>query len=96
MVSIHVTLTVRNQSDVTTVRELLAEHARRSRAEPGCLKFEAYQSNLDPHAFFLVEAWESREALDVHRQAEAFTTIYGPKVIPLVDRAAHETTPLAT
>ena len=55
MVSIHVTLTVRNQTDIDRVRGLLAEHARLSRAEPGCLRFEAFQSNLDPHAFFLVE-----------------------------------------
>jgi quinol monooxygenase YgiN len=95
MVSVHVTLTVRNQSDVTAVRDLLVEHARRSRAEPGCLRFDAFQSNLDPHVFFLVEAWKTRESLEVHRQAEAFTTICGPKVLPLVDRAAHEITPLA-
>ncbi|HEX6984596.1 MAG TPA: putative quinol monooxygenase [Planctomycetaceae bacterium] len=95
MVSIHVTLTVRNQSDVAAVRELLAEHAGRSRAEPGCLRFEVCQSNLDPHVFFLLEAWETRDALDAHREAEAFTTIYAPRVLPLVDRAAHEVTPVA-
>ena len=95
MVSLHVTLTVRNQSDVTTVSDLLAEHAQRSRSEPGCRRFEVYQSNLDPHVFFLLEVWESREALDIHRQAAAFTSIYGPKVLPLVDRAAHEITPIA-
>lgn len=94
MISIHVSLTVRNQSDISRVAELLSEHARRSRSEPGCLRFELYQSNLDPHCFFILEAWESRSALDVHREAEAFTTIYAPKVLPLVDRAAHEVTPL--
>lgn len=94
MVSIHVTLTVRNQSDITRVRELLTEHAARSGAEPGCLRFELFQSNLDPHDFFLLEAWESQEALDVHREAEAFRTIYAPRVLPLVDRAAHPVTPI--
>ena len=94
MVSIHVTLTVRNQSDIDRVRGLLAEHARKSRGEPGCLRFELFQSNLDPHVFFIVEAWESQEALDIHRQAEAFQTIYAPQVLPLVDRAAHPVTPV--
>ena len=95
MVSIHVNLTVRNQPDIERVRDLLAEHARRSRAEPGCLRFELFQSNLDPHAFFIVEAWESQAALDVHREAEAFVTIYAPQVLPLVDRAAHPVTSIA-
>lgn len=94
MVSIHVSLTVRNQTDIDRVRGLLAEHARLSRAEPDCLRFELFQSNLDPHSFFIVEAWESQEALDVHRQAEAFQTIYAPQVLPLVDRAAHPVTPI--
>ena len=94
MVSIHVNLTVRNQPDIERVHDLLAEHARRSRAEPGCLRFELFQSNLDPHAFFIVEAWESQAALDVHREAEAFVTIYAPQVLPLVDRGAHLVTPI--
>jgi quinol monooxygenase YgiN len=94
MISIHVSLTVRNQPDISKVRDLLAEHARKSRSEPGCLRFELYQSNIDPHAFFILEAWESQAALDVHRQAEAFQTIYAPQVLPLVDRAAHPVTPV--
>lgn len=92
MISIHVSLNVRNQSDIKTVADLLAEHARLSRGEPGCLRFELYQSNLDPHTFFLLEAWESQAVLDVHREAEAFQTIYAPRVLPLVDRAAHPVT----
>ena len=96
MVSIHVSLTVRNQSDVAKVARLLGEHAKLSRAEPGCLRFELFQSNLDPHAFFIVEAWESQKALDVHREAQAFTTIYAPQVVPLVERAAHPVTPIET
>lgn len=94
MVSIHVSLTVRSQSDIEQVAKLLAEHAKLSRAEPGCLRFELYQSNLDPHAFFILEAWESQQALDVHREAKAFTTIYAPQVLPLVERAAHPVTPI--
>lgn len=92
MVSIHVSLTVGTQSDIETAKGLLAEHARLSRQEPGCLRFEVYQSNLDAHAFFILEAWESQAALDVHREATAFQTIYAPQVLPLVERAAHPVT----
>lgn len=96
MTTIHVSLTVRNQPDIDQVARLLAEHAKRSRSEPGCLRFELYHSNLDPHQFFILEAWESQAALDVHREAEAFTTIYAPQVLPLVDRAAHQVNPITT
>lgn len=92
MVSIHVSLTVRNPTDIENAAWLLAEHARLSRAEPGCLRFEVFRSNLDAHAFFIIEAWESQAALDVHREATAFRTIYAPQVIPLVERAAHPVT----
>ena len=94
MVTMHVSLTVRNASDIAGVEAALVEHARRSRAEPGCLRFEAYRSNLDPHAFFLLEAWESQDALEVHRKAESFETIYAPRVLGFVDRAAHPVAPL--
>lgn len=96
MISIHVSLTVRNQADIEKVWRLLAEHARWSRSEPGCLRFELFQSKIDPHAFFILEAWESQQALDVHREAQAFKTIYAPQVLPLVDRAAHLVAPMAT
>lgn len=96
MISIHVSLSVRNQPDIEKVAGLLSEHARRSRSEPGCLRFELYHSNLDPHQFFILEAWESQSALDIHREAEAFTTIYAPQVLPLVDRAAHQVNPIVT
>ena len=49
------------------VRELLAEQARLSRAEPGCVRFEVYQSQPDATRFLLCEHWESAAALDVHR-----------------------------
>ncbi len=94
MVSIHVSLTVRNQADIDKAADLLAEHARLSREEPGCHRFELYQSKLDPHVFYILEAWDSQVALDAHREAHAFTTIYAPQVLPLVERAAHPVTPL--
>ncbi len=94
MTQVHVTLAVRNQTDIDRVRDALAEHARRSRSEPGCAEFRVFQSDLDSHSFFILEAWESQAALETHRLAEAFTTIYAPQVLPAVDRSAHVVTPL--
>lgn len=89
MICINVHLTVRDESDVETIRNLLAEQARLSRQEPGCLRFEVYHSQADPRVFLLNEHWESSEALDVHRRATAFKTIYEPQVLPRVERVPH-------
>jgi quinol monooxygenase YgiN len=50
----------------------VAELRRRSLGEPGCVRFEVYQSQLDPRVFILNEHWESQQALDAHRQAKAY------------------------
>lgn len=89
MVRLNVILTVKDSSDVESIRELLREQSRLSRQEPGCLRFEVYHSNSDPRVFVLNEHWESAEALDVHRTAKAFKEIYEPQVIPRVERVPH-------
>ena len=89
MIDITVILTIRNPDDLPTVRSLLAEHGTLSRAEPGCLRFEAYESTTVANTIVLVERWEDQASLDVHRLAPGFTTIYAPKVLPLVNRVAH-------
>ncbi len=95
MLYLNIWLTVKEKSNVPKVRDLLAQAATLSRAEPGCLRFEAYQSNNDDSRFLLSEHWESSAALDVHRTAQAYTTIYQPQVLPLVNREAHPSTLLS-
>jgi quinol monooxygenase YgiN len=89
MLYLNVSLTVKKPEDVDKIRGLLAEAAALSRHEPGCLRFEVYQSQNDSAKFLLCERWESKEALDRHRTARAYTTIYQPQVMPLVDREGH-------
>ncbi len=89
MIYANILLSVNTESDVAQVRELLREHGRLSRAEPGCARFEVYQSQSDPKVFLVCERWESQEALDVHRTAKGYTEIYKPQVLPKVSRAAH-------
>jgi quinol monooxygenase YgiN len=92
MLIMHIHLTVNDAADVDLVRGLLTEQARLSRLEPGCILFDAFQSNNDPKRFMLHERWESQAALDEHRKATAYTTIYAPQVLPKVTREAHPVT----
>ena len=89
MICMNIVLTVQEDSKIEVVRNLLCEAMRKSRNEPGCERFDVYQSKSNPNEFTLIEHWSSQEALDAHRQAEAYTTIYKPQVIPLVERVGH-------
>ena len=92
MFHINVWLTVKNASDIDTVRGLLANASRLSRQEPGCARFEVYHSEADPARFLLCEHWQQKSDWETHRAAKAFTEIYLPQVLPLVDREPHIST----
>lgn len=89
MLYMNIILTVNDEQDVDEVKALLTEHGKLSRAEPGCARFELYHSKNDPKTFVISEHWESEAALDEHRKAQGYTTIYQPKVLPKVSRAGH-------
>ncbi|MEI8021098.1 MAG: putative quinol monooxygenase [Schlesneria sp.] len=92
MIYINVVLTVKDANDIAEIQSLLSEQGRLSRQEPGCLRFEVYHSNTDPKVFLLNEHWSDQAAIDAHRKAFAYTTIYVPKVLPRVDRVPHPST----
>ncbi len=92
MLYINVWLKVKDPSQVSVVRDLLTRHGALSRQEPGCARFEVYQSDNDATRFLLIERWESKEAIDAHRLAPGYTTIYVPQVLPLVEREPHPST----
>ena len=89
MIDLTVVLSAREINCVPQLRELLALQVNLSRQEPGCVRFEAFESQTVPGTFILIERWESQAALDTHRAAKGFTTVYAPQVLPLVDRVAH-------
>ena len=86
---ITVNVKVKDIENVSLVGDLLKEQARRSSEEPGCIRFEVYHSKSDTQQFILVEQWAEHEDLERHKTARAFTELYLPKVIPLVDRSPH-------
>jgi quinol monooxygenase YgiN len=92
MICLNVILTVKEEANISEVRDLLVQQSEMTLKEPGCVRFEVYHSESDPKIFILNERWASAEALDVHRNAEACSTIYFPKVVPLCDRVPHPST----
>ena len=92
MFCLNVWLSVKEPASIEIVRQLLAEQVKLSRAEPGCLRFEAYHSEADPRRFLLVERWGQKSDWETHRTAKAVSEIYVPKVLPLVDREPHIST----
>lgn len=89
MIYLNVLLKVKDPADVSRIRELLIQQGEHSRKEPGCARFEVYHLKNDPTRFILNEHWETQADLDQHRLAHAYTKIYQPFVIPLVDREGH-------
>lgn len=92
MYCLNVWLTVKDPANIDTITKLLTQQVHLSRAEPGCLRFEAYHSEADPRRFLLVERWSQKSDWETHRTAKAVTEIYIPQVLPLVDREPHVST----
>lgn len=68
-------LICRSLEEADRVSELLPEHIRLTRAEPGCLRFEVFRSQADPVRFAVSEQFRDREAFEAH-QARAAGTIW--------------------
>ena len=89
MVFNNVLLRAKDPQRVTEISGLLRQQATLSSVEPGCERFDVYQSEAEPELFLLMEVWASEGHLAQHRKAEAFTQLYQPKVLPLVHREPH-------
>ena len=85
----NVLLRIKDREHVDEVLELMRECTELVHQEPGFIRFEVYQSTADECLLFLMERWESQEALDRHREARAFKEIYVPRVLPLAEREPH-------
>jgi quinol monooxygenase YgiN len=92
MICLTIVLTAKDAADIPRLRDLLVQAMRKSREEPGCLRFDVYHSTAEPRRFTLVEHWADQAAIDAHRLAEAYTTIYKPHVMPLIEREGHPAT----
>ena len=89
MFYINVCLTVKNEEDIPTVRELMKTIVSMCKEEKECLRIEVYHSQNDPNQFILCEHWDRKESWEGHRNMPVFTDVYLAKVLPLVDREPH-------
>ena len=92
MIYNNVTLSVTDAANIDKVTALLADLAKSSLTEPGCVRFDIFHSQSDPQFFLLVEEWEADEHLVAHKEAPAFAEVYVPNVLPLVTRTPHPST----
>ena len=80
-----------------TVAEILRKHVEATRAEPGCLQFDACRSLDDPAEFVLYEKYVDEQAFETHRTSAHFTNYILGQVVPMLeDRQFHRCEELPT
>lgn len=52
----------------------MIQHAKASRAEPGCLRFDVVTPQKGGNTIYLYEMWRDQASLDVHANSERIKT----------------------
>ena len=82
------------EGDVDAVLESLRPLVEASRAEAGCLLYQAHRSADDPNVIFLYEQYVDETAYQAHADSEHFKKYAVGEIFPRresVDRAEYET-----
>lgn len=87
---------VARDGESDAVAELLRKLMPLSRAEPGCLQYDAHGDPEDPSTFFLFERYVDQEAFEAHSTSDHFRELVLEQALPLLaSRQRHVLTPLA-
>jgi quinol monooxygenase YgiN len=62
--------------------EVIQEMTPPSRAEPGCVFYQAQRSEEDPNLFFLYEQYADQAGYEAHMESEHFTRLVKQEAIP--------------
>jgi len=89
-----VTLQAKTITDEAPVAAALARMRPVCLREAGCVSWDAYQSQVKPGAFVLVEHWQTREHWEAHDAMSAIQEIYIPDILPRITREVHPSTAL--
>ncbi len=84
-----VTIVAKSLSEVMPVADALARMRPLCLAEPGCVQWDAYQSQDEMTKFVLVEYWQTRQHWEAHGDLSAIQEIYLPEILPRVTREVH-------
>ncbi|WP_394770723.1 putative quinol monooxygenase [Lacisediminihabitans sp.] len=76
-----------NEADVLA---LVAELASASRAEPGCLAFDAYLKLGTDRDLVLIERYRSEADFGLHRETEHFARLVLGQIVPLLEKRSVE------
>ena len=87
---------VAKDGESDAVAEVLRKLMPLSRAEPGCLQYDAHRDPDDPNTFFLFERYADQEAFDAHAASAHVQELVLGRALPLLaSRERHLLTPLA-
>lgn len=63
------------KENVEEAIKLAKEMVEATRKEEGCVQYDLAQSPESPEKIVILEAWETKEAIDTHSASEHFTRI---------------------
>lgn len=75
--------------------ELLKTLAAESRAEKGNIQYELTQNTTDEESFFILERWQSDEAIAFHGNTPHFTSFLSQKDQIFANTVIHVLNPVA-
>ncbi len=70
------------QGSEDRVAEIIGELTGPSRAEPGCLFYQAHRTPEDPRLFYLYEQYVDEAGYQAHMDSEHFTCLVKQEAIP--------------
>lgn len=74
------------EGNLETILPLLAEVAKKSRAEKGNLLYKVHQSNTDVNTILLYEGYKDEAAVEEHRRSDYFQAIVIERIVPLLEK----------
>ena len=68
-----------------TVLDWMPDLASATRKEPGCLRYEYYQSPTEPSDVLLFEQYKDDEGVEAHRATPHFRSFVIERILPLLE-----------
>ena len=78
MILTHIKMNVRPEKR-KELRQTIRSIVQEVRKENGCVDSTFYQNAENENDFFLIEEWETQQALDDHLQSAGFTVLMGAR-----------------